>query len=180
MEAFPEVEVNVQVLESKDIAVAVLKDEVHIGFSRLRTNQTELVCEILAEDKIVLVAPHDGQDSESALPIDPEELFERHIILTHNHPEYGDNLLIQVKRRYKNIRTMVVSQVHVTKRFIEEGLGVSFLPEITVRRELLEGRLLEVYFKDFLMPTARTYVVAKHTHSEGSKFLEFISKFRLS
>ncbi|WP_028399148.1 LysR family transcriptional regulator [Ectobacillus panaciterrae] len=180
VEAFPEVEVNVQVLESKDIASAVLNDEVHIGFSRMHVNHQELACTVLAEDKVILVSPHDGRDSESAPPLELEDVLQQYIILTHNHPEYWDNLLGQVKRQYKNVRTMVVSQVHVTKRFIEEGFGISFLPETTVRRELLEGRLLEVHCKDIVLPTARTYAVAKHQRSAGNAFLEFISQFRLS
>jgi LysR family transcriptional repressor of citA len=54
---------------------------------------------------------------------------------------------------------MEVSLVDITKRFIEEGLGISFLPESTVRRELMEGRLMEVPTPGLPLPVAATYVV---------------------
>jgi LysR family transcriptional repressor of citA len=177
---FPEVEVNVQVLESKDIASAVLEDSVHIGLSRMHVHHKDLVCTALAEDKVILVAPHDGRDSETAPPIEVGELFAQHIILTHNHPEYWDDLLRQIKQRYKRIRTMVVSQVNVTKRFIEEGFGISFLPEVTVRRELMEGRLLEVHCPELVLPKTRTYAIIKQQHSQGTHFLQFMNGFRLN
>ncbi|MFD3448742.1 LysR family transcriptional regulator [Microbacteriaceae bacterium 4G12] len=177
---FPEVEVEVQVVESKEIAAAVLEERVNIGLSRMHANHADLSCTVLAEDDVILVAPHDGSDSEFALPLEPEDLFQEHIILTHNHPEYWDDLLRQIKMHYNHIRTMTVSQVHITKRFIEEGFGVSFLPKITVRRELMEGRLLEVYCKDLILPKTKTYAVTKGEHTQGKHFLEFISQFRLS
>lgn len=55
---------------------------------------------------------------------------------------------------------MVVTQVDVTKRLIEEGLGVSFLPLSAVWRELQERRLWQVPTPGLELPTAATYVVA--------------------
>jgi LysR family transcriptional repressor of citA len=73
---------------------------------------------------------------------------------------------------------MKVSQVHITKRFISEGLGVSFLPVSTVRRELLEGSLLEVDCHSITLPDASTYALMKYEHSRQKEFVAFISKFR--
>lgn len=74
---------------------------------------------------------------------------------------------------------MKVSQTHITKRFIIEGLGFSFLPESTVRRELLEGRLLEVYQHSFKLPDIYTYAIMKYKHSQQQEFLEFLSNYRI-
>lgn len=50
--------------------------------------------------------------------------------------------------------------MHVTKRLIEEGLGVSFLPESAAYRELTEGRVMEVPVPPTLkLPRAGTYLV---------------------
>jgi LysR family transcriptional repressor of citA len=54
---------------------------------------------------------------------------------------------------------MEVDLVDITKVFIEEGLGVSFLPQSTVRREFMEGRLMEVPTPGLALPVAATYVV---------------------
>ncbi|MBM7694214.1 DNA-binding transcriptional LysR family regulator [Peribacillus deserti] len=173
-----DIEIEVQVLESREISGSILAGNADLGLSRLHIQHPELVIRPLYQDMVIMVVPHDGGDSESSPPLDAEEILANQILITHNHPEYWDDLLRNL-RQYTRLRTMVVSEVHVTKRFIEEGLGVSFLPISTVRRELLEGRLLEVDFRLFPLPIARTYVIMKYEHSIQKHFLDFLGKFRL-
>jgi LysR family transcriptional repressor of citA len=176
---YPEVEISVKIIESVDIEKAVLKEEIDLGLSCLNSNHPSLNSELLYKDKVILVATHDGRDAESAPPLDEEEVLTTNYLLTHNHPGYWEHLCRIVKIKYPSIRMMKVSQVHITKRFIVEGLGVSFLPTSTVRRELLEGRLLEVDCHSIPMPEANTYAVMKYDHSKQKEFLNFISNYRL-
>lgn len=175
----PEVEISVKIIESTEIEQAVLREKVDLGFSCLRSNHPELTCELLYKDSVILVAPHDGRDAESAPPLDEEEVLTSNYLLTHNHPGYWDALCRAVKNMYPSVRMMKVSQVHITKRFIIEGLGVSFLPTATVRRELLEGRLLEIACHSIHLPQADTYAVMKYDHSKQKEFLKFIANYRL-
>jgi LysR family transcriptional regulator, repressor for citA len=175
---YPEVEISVKIIESVEIEQAVLKEEVDLGLSCLNSTNQSLICKLLAKDSVILVAPHDGRDSESAPPLDEEEVLTTHYLLTHNHPGYWDLLSRVVKSKYPSVRMMKVSQVHITKRFIIEGLGVSFLPTSTVRRELLEGRLIEVQCESINLPEANTYAIMKYEHSKQIEFLKFISNFR--
>jgi LysR family transcriptional regulator, repressor for citA len=176
---YPEVEISVQIIESIDIEEAVLKEEVDIGLSCLNSSHANLLCELLYKDRVIMVAPHDGRDSENAPPLDEEEVLTSNYLLTHNHPSYWDLLCRVVKSKYPSVRMMKVSQVHITKRFIVEGLGVSFLPTSTVRRELLEGRILEVDCPSINLPEADTYAIMKYEHSKQKEFLKFISNYRL-
>ncbi|RLQ95459.1 LysR family transcriptional regulator [Falsibacillus albus] len=179
MNAFPAVEISVQIIESLAIESAVHKGEVDIGLSCLQIQNADLICRLLYEDPVIFVAPHDGRDSETAPPLDVLELLADYHLITHNHPDYWDKLLRTIRTKAAGLKTMTVSQVHVTKRFIVEGLGVSFLPSSTVRRELMEGRLLEVPCTGFQMPTAKTFAVLKYEHSLEKKFLEFLSQYRI-
>ncbi|NRD77916.1 LysR family transcriptional regulator [Bacillus sp. BRMEA1] len=176
---YPEVEISVQIIESIYIEQAVLKEEVDIGLSCLSSSHPHLICELLYQDKVILVAPHDGRDAESAPPLDEEEVLTTNYLLSHNHPGYWDSLTRAVKSKYPSVRMMKVSQVHITKRFIVEGLGVSFLPTSTVRRELLEGRLLEVDCQSIYLPEANTYSIMKYNHSKQKEFLKFIANYRI-
>ena len=175
---YPEVEISVKIIESVEIEQAVLKEEVDLGLSCLNSTNQSLICKLLAKDNVILVAPHDGRDSESAPPLDEEEVLTTNYLLTHNHPGYWDLLSRVVKSKYPSVRMMKVSQVHITKRFIIEGLGVSFLPTSTVRRELLEGRLIEVHCESIKLPEANTHAIMKYEHSKQIEFLKFISNFR--
>ena len=179
MLAYPNIEISVQVLDSIKIPEAVLSGEVDLGLSRSEIKNAELTCRPLYEDPVILVVPHDGRDSETAPPLDAEELLMNHYLITHNHPEYWDGLLRSLRITIPTLKTMAVSQVHVTRRFIMEGLGISFLPSSTVRRELLEGRLLEAPCPFLHLPVAKTYAILKHESEKETQFLQFLSQFRL-
>ncbi|MDZ5472891.1 LysR family transcriptional regulator [Bacillus sp. 31A1R] len=172
-----EIEIVIKVMESADIGEEVYSGEAHVGLTRMEPLRQELTIMELYKDPVILVTSHDGMDSENGPPIDVEELIQEQIILTHNHPVYWDDLLYEIGQKYHRYRTMVVSQVHVTKRFIEEGLGISFLPRSTVRRELMEGRMLEVLTPDFKLPVASTYIVTKEESKEVLKFKQFLRQF---
>ncbi|GIN86093.1 HTH-type transcriptional regulator CitR [Heyndrickxia sporothermodurans] len=174
----PEIEISVQVLDSTNISEAVLAGEVDLGLSRSQIKNSELICRPLYEDPVILVVPHDGRDSETAPPLDTEELLTTQYLITHNHPEYWDGLLTSLRSKFPSLKTMAVSQVHVTRRFIIEGLGISFLPSSTVRRELLEGRLLEAPCPFLNLPIAKTYAILKYEHPKETQFLQFLSNFR--
>ncbi|MCM3765132.1 LysR family transcriptional regulator [Neobacillus niacini] len=175
----PEVEISIKIIESVGIEQAVLEEEVDIGLSCLNSTDPELISRLLYNDRVILIAPHDGRDSETAPPLDEEEVLTSNYLLTHNHPGYWDGLCHAIKSKYPSVRMMKVSQVHITKRFIVEGLGVSFLPTSTVRRELLEGRLLEVDCHTIQLPEANTYAIMKYDHTKQKEFLEFISNYRI-
>ncbi|MBU5212318.1 LysR family transcriptional regulator [Heyndrickxia oleronia] len=179
MLAYPNIEISVQVLDSIKIPEAVLSGKVDLGLSRSEIKNADLTCRPLYEDPVILVVPHDGRDSETAPPLDAEELLMNHYLITHNHPEYWDGLLRSLRLKIPTIKTMAVSQVHVTRRFIMEGLGISFLPSSTVRRELLEGRLLEAPCPFLHLPVAKTYAILKYESEKETQFLQFLSQFRL-
>lgn len=175
----PHVEISVKIVESIHIEKAVLDNEVDVGLSCLNTNHPHLTSHLLYKDKVIFVCSHDGLDIESAVPVDEEEILTRNYVLTHNHPGYWDELVLLIKQKYPSTRMMKVSQTHITKRFIIEGLGVSFLPESSVRRELLEGRLIEVLCQNIKLPEANTYAIVKYDHTIQKDFLQYLSKYRL-
>ncbi len=176
MKNYPSIEVVVKVSESNEIGELIAKNFVDFGLSRMKSIQPHVINEEIGADPIVLVVPHDGGDAETSLPLSLSEFCTHSTLLTHSHPGYWDDLLIELRSRYEGIRTMVVSQVHITKRFIEEGLGFSFLPRSSVQRELLEGRMLQVDTSEIRLPEVHTYLVYHHLSDEAEIFKEFIEK----
>jgi LysR family transcriptional repressor of citA len=154
----PDVEVVIHIALSGEIASAVAEGKAHLGLSRVPSSSRDLVSYVWYTDPVMLVVPHDGRDLDSPLP-DWREVLSTHRLLTQNHPGYWDDLLLAIHNQGIRVRTMEVSLVDITKRFIEEGLGVSFLPHSTVWRELMEGRLMEVPTPGLPLPTAATYVI---------------------
>lgn len=175
----PNVEIEIKILDSIHIEDAIIKEEVDLGLSCINCANSSLLSELLYKDRILFVVPHDGGDAETSPPLDEEELLSKYYLFTHNHPGYWDDLIKMIKSKYPSIKMMKVSQTYITKRFITEGLGISFLPASSVRRELLEGRLLEVYHHSFNLPEAHIYAIMKYRHSEQQEFLEFLSHYRI-
>ncbi|QOR67256.1 LysR family transcriptional regulator [Cytobacillus suaedae] len=173
----PTIEIECNVMESVHIAEAVQTGSVDLGLSRMKSNLSSIEIEKLYDDPVILIVPHDGGDLETAPPLDPEEVVFNNIIFSHNHPEYWDDLLFQLRQINQRARSMVVSQVNVTKRFIEEGLGISFLPSSTVKRELLEGRVLQVNMDSLSLPMASTYLLCKRKTEETELFTSYLKRY---
>ncbi len=154
----PQVDVVVKIALTPEIAALVAEGQAHVGLSRAPAQSRDLESYTWYSDPVILVVPNDGGDLDTPPP-DWRDVLSEHRLLTHNHPVYWDDLLQSVRNLGVRVRTMEVSQVDITKRFIEEGMGVSFLPQSTVWRELAEGRLLEVPTPGLALPVAATYVV---------------------
>ncbi|WP_443137354.1 LysR family transcriptional regulator [Piscibacillus sp. B03] len=177
LEENPDLEVSVEVMESNHIEQAVLNEKVDIGFTLQEAKDQQLHEVKLYDDPVVFCVPHDGLDAETAPGMVIEHVLEDYYLLTHNHPMYWDSLLTQIKGHYPSIKTMKVSQNHITKRFIISGLGVSFLPKSTIRREVLEGRILQVEVPEFSLPVVSTYALTKYHHTLEKQFIDFVSAF---
>lgn len=156
--AHPDVEVVVHIHTSDEIALEVAEGRAHLGLSRMPPHSRDLVSYVWYTDPVILVVPHDGGDID-APPPDWREVLQANRLLTHNHPIYWDDLLLAIHSHGIRCRTMEVDLVDITKRFIEEGLGISFLPESTVYRELMEGRLMDVPTPGLPLPAAATHVI---------------------
>ncbi|MFB5661921.1 LysR family transcriptional regulator [Alteribacillus sp. HJP-4] len=165
------VEVDIHVIDSEDIPEEIMQGKADVGLARKKHEFPGLHTEKFQEEPLLIVSPHDGGDSESSLPIELEEIIQGSVLLTHNHPDYWEDVLVELKNLHPYFRTMRVSQVHVTKRFIEEGIGFSILPSSAVRRELAEGRMLEVPAGNVKLPSASSYVIWKNESMEGNAFI---------
>lgn len=72
---------------------------------------------------------------------------------------------------------MKVTQAHIAKRFVQDDLGVSFLPHSIVRRELLEGKVMQPHFDLFELPTVSTFIIVKKKGDLEKLFIDQISKY---
>lgn len=153
----PDVEVKVATADSPEIgpALASPRADFDVGLTRLNPVSTDLTAFPLYADPVLLVAP-------PALAAPGErpwvELLAGHTLLIRNHPVYWDDLLLTLSGMGVPLRTMAVSHVHVTKRLVEEGLGLSFLPHSAVAEELASGLLVNLPTPGLELPVAHTYV----------------------
>lgn len=174
----PNIEFSIQVKESQNILEHLLQHECDLGLTRLEAHHPDVDFLPLYADPIVMVAPSDQHDFEGP-PHDPAELLATYPVLTHNHPEYWDSLVVQLRTLYPTMRAMQVSQVHVAIQWIVEKVGVSFLPASTVRRELIRNTICEVPLPNLPLPIAHTFLLTNRVSSSrpANAFATFVQEY---
>lgn len=176
----PDIELVIQVEESEKIEELVEAGEVSAGISALPPVRRNLRHEVVYEDPLLFVLPRDAYDDESGPAVSAETALQAAFLFTHHHPVFWEELLLKLRLHVTGLRTMKVTQAHITKRFIQEGLGVSFLPKSMVRRELIEGRLMEAHFDLFPLPKVATYFIVRKMEGLESEFLKRIQSVYFS
>lgn len=156
----PAIDVEIRVLESPDIEEAILADTVEVGLGSLPARQREVTSTVLYQDPVRCVA---AARDEGPVDGDLAAWLRDRRLLTHNHPGYWDDLLARIRRFCPTVRTMTVSQVHVTAKLVGEGFGVSFLPRSSVQAEMGAGCLREVDTDAFglVLPSSATYTLSR-------------------
>lgn len=177
MQRHPDVEITIRIEDSLVIEQLVDTGEVHLGISAIDANFKNIESIPIYEDPILFVMSPDNYDDESGPPIDVPEVLQNNFLFTHHHPVFWDKLLFMLGKHVHGIRTMKVTQAHIAKRFIQEGLGVSFLPHSIVRRELIEGRLIQPHFDLFELPTVSTFIIVKKRGELEEEFINQISNY---
>ncbi|TWT04502.1 LysR family transcriptional regulator [Planococcus sp. CPCC 101016] len=161
-EQHPDMELVIRVEESEHIEALVDSEEVSAGISALPPIGRSIAQHIVYNDPLLFILPRDAYDDETGPAVSVENTLRTTVLFTHHHPVFWEELLGKLRLHVPGIRTMKVTQAHIAKRFIQEGLGSSFLPKSMVRRELLEGRLMEAHFGLFPLPVVSTYFLTKH------------------
>ncbi len=172
----PEVDISILITDSANIGSMVESGQADLGLSRMIPRNFQLSAYLIKTDPVVFAVPHNGGDIDAPLP-DWESELTNNRLLTHNHPVYWDQLLIALRQRGFVLRTMAVSHVDVTKRFIEEGLGVSFLPRSSISRELFENRFMELPTPGLELPKVASYLVTPkiNTSPAAQRFNDILS-----
>ncbi|WP_042352854.1 LysR family transcriptional regulator [Bacillus massiliigorillae] len=167
-----DIEVIINVVSSYKIGEEVSLGRADIGLTRMQPIQTDVSCKTIHRDPVIMVAPNligNGQYNE-------EEMLKQYRLLTNNHPAYWDELLSELKRMYPYVRTLPVTQMEITKRFIEQGLGVSYLPLSMVQEELNNEALVEIKDYQITLPVSFTYIIMKVETSEVKQFVVELNK----
>jgi LysR family transcriptional regulator, repressor for citA len=164
----PDIEVIINVVRSFEVGEEVSLGRADIGLSRMKPFQTDLSHRIIHRDPVVLVAPFSKEITYESV------MLEQYRLLTHNHPAYWNELLSDIKRYYPRVRTIPVTQMEVTKRFIESGLGISYVPFSSVQVEIKNERMIEIKPDKIDPPTSITYVVTKIETPEVKEFITFL------
>lgn len=165
----PDIEFLINVLKSYEIGEEISTGRADLGLTRIKPNQTNINYQLVHEEPVILVGPNLGDDKKYNESLALQDFR----LITHNHPYYWDELLNQIKHHFPSVRTMKVNQIEITKRFIENGLGISYLPYTMVQDEIQKNSLVEIKSELICLPTSQTYVLTKTITNDTKKFIDF-------
>lgn len=173
MDENDDIEVLINVVKSFEIGDEVNAGRAELGLTRILPFQTNLNTETIHKEPVILVGTNLQRERNS---ITESQVLADYRLITHNHPDYWDTLLKDVKKYYPNVRTMAVNQIEVTKKFIENGLGVSYLPVSMVKDEIEVNNLIEIKPEKIAAPDSATYVLTKVETKEARSFIAFLKE----
>jgi DNA-binding transcriptional LysR family regulator len=141
--AFPNVHLIVRTGHSEEVLELVLREQVQVGLVR-ELPHPAVTSTPLYEDEIVLVV-HQGHRFADGRSIAVGRLADERLILFDRTSSYF--VLTSAFFREAGVvprGVMELDNVDATKKMVEHGLGIAFLPYTAVREELAEGTLREV------------------------------------
>lgn len=175
--SYPGIEVSIKTGRSTEVLEMVLSEEVQVGLSRTLVHP-QIDSFHLYDEYIVLVThPHHpfaraGEASIFDVAQEPLILYDR-----------GSTYFILIERfcREAGIAPrieMELDSVEATKRMIERGLGVSFLPRNSIRWELAQKTLTEVKLKEGHQVKLPTSVMVRKADRQETIVSAFLNVLR--
>jgi DNA-binding transcriptional LysR family regulator len=157
--SFPNVHLIVRTGHSEEVLEQVLREQVQVGLVR-ELPHPAVVSTPLYEDEIVLVVHPEHRFGEQR-SIVVQELAAERLILFDRTSSYF--VLTSAFFREAGVvprGVMELDNVDATKKMVEHGLGIAFLPYAAVRGELAGGTLREVAIAGY-EPVRRTIVAIR-------------------
>lgn len=175
----PACDVMLLVEESDKMDALLLNGKVQIALGLAPSNSRGITSREIHESPLQLAVPLDEYDDESGQMIEVGDLFRRYPFFTDHIASVSPSLNLLVKSHFPYARAISISQSYIVKRFIRDGLGISFLPKQIIRREMMEGRFNIVPFEEFELPTVTTYLHSTNPTEEAERLMQIIANASL-
>lgn len=173
---YPGIDVTIKTGRSSDIVDMVLEDEVEIGLTRSIYHPDLLVRHLYDEQIILVTDPSHKFAIERRASI--YDVASQPLILY----DKGSSYFVLINRVVREAGiapnvTMDLDSIEATKKMIERGLGVSFLPRHSVEQELKLGTLTQIEIIEDYNVVLPTSVIVRNSINRSlvvNSFLELL------
>lgn len=172
---FPDVTIKIVTGHSDDVLQKVINKDVDFGIART-VSHPKIENIHFHTDPINLVVPqnHPLLDQKGVITI---EALSKEPFIFFDHGSI-DWLMVYGLFRTYNLKPNVafeVDSMEVAKKMVMKGLGISFLPDLCIQKELQTGELVKVYLPDFTQ-IARKIDLLYLQGAQPSPFLNFFTQ----
>jgi DNA-binding transcriptional LysR family regulator len=142
--ARPDVDIDVAIAPTAEIVASVIADRAPFGLVEAPVSHRDLLVEPVAEDEMVLVAPHDHPLLLRGM-VHPRELA--NVPLLRRESGSGTRALVDAALQRAGVTPptlMQLGSLEALKQAVLAGVGVAWLPRLSVARELSNDELRQV------------------------------------
>jgi DNA-binding transcriptional LysR family regulator len=178
MAKYPDINVHVEYLSSRQIYELVLRETIDIGLVAVPQKDRYLQTYHFRDEPLVFVcSPENPLANQSQIDIHKLHL-ENFVAFEKGVPTR--TLIDSILANYNVVvrRVMEFDNIETVKRAVEIDAGVSVLPQTTIRQELANGTLRAIPFsnENFVRPTGIIVRKGKNLSQPGRYFLELLRK----
>jgi DNA-binding transcriptional LysR family regulator len=177
LHCFPQIKVGIYRSPLTDIPRQVMDRDVHIGFVKDEPVYRDLQWVDVHTDEMVLVAPP-GHPFSRLAEVHIRDLGQEHFVLHHlcSTTEQKILRLFEEHNTPCRIAAELWSFEHI-KSFVQAGVGLAIVPQITIQQELRNGTLVRVRVPELHMPR-RTLMIYRDQGSLSDSARELIKVVR--
>lgn len=170
---FPGIDVSIKTGRSHDILEMVLSGEVQVGFTRTLAHPEITSLHLYDEEIVPVVYPGHPFAERGAVSI--YDIGREDLILY----DPGSTYYVMITDLCREVGivpnvVMNLDSVEATKKMIEQGLGMSFLPRNSLDRELELGTLLTLEVTEGISVRLPTSVIHRSTKRMGTIVAAFL------
>jgi DNA-binding transcriptional LysR family regulator len=179
---YPGIEIDLQMGNSDQVMRLVLEGLVDLGFSGMTTHHARLESILIHQEKLIMVAS--PRHPLSARKISLDDISETPFIWrekgTQTRKLIEKWFLRQLRGHYPR-KSIELQNMEAAKRMVEEGYGITVVPEAAVKREISAGWLkpLQVEELNVLNSYYLVFLKTRKLTSTAEAFRKMLSKARL-
>jgi DNA-binding transcriptional LysR family regulator len=179
---YPGIEIDLQMGNSDQVMHLVLEGMVDLGFSGMTTNHARLESILIHQERMIMVASPRHPLSSRKISLD--DISETPFIWrekgTQTRKLIEKWFLRQLRGHYPR-KSIELQNMEAAKRMVEEGYGITVVPEAAVKREISAGWLkpLQVEGLNVLNSYYLVFLKSRKLTSAAEAFRKMISKIRL-
>jgi len=179
---YPGIEIDLQMGNSDQVMHLVLEGMVDLGFSGMTTNHARLESILIHQERMIMVASPRHPLSSRKISLD--DISETPFIWrekgTQTRKLIEKWFLRQLRGHYPR-KSIELQNMEAAKRMVEEGYGITVVPEAAVKREISAGWLkpLQVEGLNVLNSYYLVFLKSRKLTSAAEAFRKMLSKIRL-
>jgi len=165
---------------SEEVETNIINDVFDLGIIISRPSHELLVADLLFTDTIIpVVALKDNFDHEVSV----EKLIQKDLILPSARFRVREHISKWFLNRGYNLEDMKkvssMDEIESIKSTVVKGFGVSFLPYLTIKKELYTKQLKRIKINDFDI-SYDVYLIYKNSLLRDVNFRDFVKMFKTS